>query len=89
MREIARCRTSQGQDTRAAVSSSCQGFISEEMAARLAGALNGLLDKVSPAYSPAVLVLLGLPVLLYAALLVEWLAEVIFAEIGQDAWCAV
>ena len=86
MREIARCRTSQGQDTRAAVSSSCQGFISEEMAARLAGALNGLLDKVSPAYSPAVLVLLGLPVLLYAALLVEWLAEVIFAKIREDAW---
>lgn len=86
MREIARCRTSQGQDTRAAVSSSCQGFISEEMAARLAGALNGLLDKVSPAYSPAVLVLLGLPMLLYAALRVEWFAEVNFVRIGDDTW---
>ena len=86
MREIARCRTSQGQDTRAAVSSSCQGFISEEMAARLAGAINGLLDKVSPAYSPAVLVLLGLPMLLYAALLVEWFAEVNFVRIGDDTW---
>ena len=75
MREIALCRTSADQDTGHAVQTVCQGFISTEMAARLADVLNLIIDKVSPAYSPTVWVLFGLPVLAYMALLLEWMAE--------------
>ena len=75
MREIALCRTSADQDTGHAVQTACQGFISTEMAARLADVLNLIIDKVSPAYSPTVWVLFGLPVLAYMALLLEWMAE--------------
>ena len=45
------------------------------MAGRLANALNLIIDRVSPAYSPAVWVLSGLPVLACLALLQEWDAE--------------
>ena len=75
MREIALCRTSADQDTGHAVQTACQGFISTEMAARLADVLNLIIDKVSPAYSPTVWVLFGLPVLVYMVLLLEWMAE--------------
>lgn len=75
MREIALCRTSADQDTGHAVQTACQGFISTEMAARLADVLNLIIDKVSPAYSPTVWVLFSLPVLAYMALLLEWMSE--------------
>ena len=75
MRKIADCRTAQDEDTGHAVQTACQGFISTEMAGRLANVLNLIIDKVSPAYSPTVWVLSGLPVLAYLALLQEWDAE--------------
>ena len=75
MRKIADCRTAQDEDTGHAVQTACQGFISTEMARRLANVLNLIIDKVSPAYSPAVWILFGLPVLAYLALLQEWDAE--------------
>ena len=75
MREIALCRTSADQDTGHAVQTACQGFISTEMAARLADVLNLIIDKVSPTYSPTVWVLFSLPVLAYMALLLEWMSE--------------
>ena len=53
MRKIADCRTAQDEDTGHAVQTACQGFISTEMAGRLANVLNLIIDKVSPAYSPA------------------------------------
>ena len=62
MRKIADCRTAQDEDTGHAVQTACQGFISTEMAGRLANVLNLIIDKVSPAYSPAVWILFGLPV---------------------------
>ena len=75
MRGIADCRTSQNQNTAHALQTACQGFISTEMAGRLANVLNLIIDKVSPAYSPAVWILFGLPVLAYTALLLEADAE--------------
>ena len=75
MRKIADCRTSQNQNTAHALQTACQGFISTEMAGRLANVLNLIIDKVSPAYSPAVWILFGLPVLAYTALLLEADAE--------------
>ena len=75
MCKIADCRTAQDEDTGHAVQTACQGFVSAEMAGRLANALNLIIDRVSPAYSPAVWVLSGLPVLAYLALLQEWDAE--------------
>ena len=75
MCKIADCRTAQDEDTGHAVQTACQGFVSAEMAGRLANALNLIIDKVSPAYSPAVWILFGLPVLAYLALLQEWDAE--------------
>lgn len=75
IRKIADCRTAQDEDTGHAVQMACQGFVSAEMAGRLANALNLIIDRVSPAYSPAVWILSGLPVLAYLALLKEWDAE--------------
>ena len=75
MCKIADCRTAQDEDTGHAVQTACQGFVSAEMAGRLANALNLIINRVSPAYSPAVWILFGLPVLAYTALLLEADAE--------------
>ncbi|MDO4877799.1 MAG: hypothetical protein Q3966_00690 [Neisseria sp.] len=75
MRQIALCRTSSGQDTAHAVQTACQGFIGAETAGKLAAALNRIMDKVSPAYSPGAWLLVSLPFLAAAALLAEWGAE--------------
>lgn len=63
MRRIAAHRTDTVQNTGRMVQEACQFFISREMSDALAVALNRIMDKVSPAYSAGVWLLLGVPFL--------------------------
>lgn len=68
MRRIAAHRTDTVQNTGRMVQEACQFFISREMSDALAGALNRIMDKVSPAYSAGVWLLLGVPFLVLQTL---------------------